>query len=275
MKPWIIKIAAGTLALAAVSLSSCKKDEVRTILTPSNSPTLTASATTVSLTQANAASTAATFTWTPVKSLSISDNTTVVPAITYYLQFDKKGRNFATPVSIPAGNASPTGASTTTVTVGDLNTALTTLGLTPGTATDVEVRLNASYASNSSNFSNVVPLSATTYTYCAQPAKSWSLIGDAISGWSTDVVMTYDCASKTYSYKGPIKAMAGTNAAGYKFRFNSDWTANLGGATPTGGALTQDGPNLSVAADGTYTIVLTPGSFDATGKSTGGTFTIK
>ncbi|AMR25675.1 hypothetical protein A0257_00295 [Hymenobacter psoromatis] len=275
MKPWIIRIAAGALALASISFSSCKKDEVRTILTPSNSPTLTASATTVTLTQANAANTAITFTWTPVKSLSISDNTATLPAITYYLQFAKKGSNFTTPVSIVAGSASTTGASTTTVTVSDLNTALINLGLTPGTATDVEVRLNASYASNSTSFSNVVPLAATTYVYCAQPAKSWSLIGDAISGWSTDVVMTYDCASKTYSYKGPIKALAGTSPAGYKFRFNSDWTANLGGAVPTGGALTQDGGNLSVAADGTYTILLTPGSFDATGKSTGGTFTIK
>lgn len=249
MKPWIIKIAAGTLAFAAVSLSSCKKDEVRTILTPSNSPTLTASATTVSLTQVNAASTAATFTWTPVKSLSISDNTTVVPAITYYLQFDKKGRNFATPVSLPAGNASPTGASTTTVTVSDLNTALTTLGLTPGTATDVEVRLNASYASNSSNFSNVVPLSATTYAYCAQPAKSWSIIGPAGPGWSDDYTMTYDCGTKTYTYVGSL------TADDFKFRFGKHWATNLGG-TGASTPLATGGANLSITPAGKYTVTL-------------------
>lgn len=69
--------------------------------------------------------------------------------------------------------------------------------------------------------------------------------------------------------------MAGTSAAGYKFRFSNDWAVNPGGATATGGALTQGGSNLALAADGTYTIVLTPGAIDATGKATGGTFTIK
>ncbi len=250
MKPWIIKITAGTLAFAAVSLSSCKKDEVRTILIPSNSPTLTASATTITLTQANAASTAVTFTWTPVKSLSISDNTTTLPAITYYLQFDKKGRNFATPVSIPAGSASTTGASTTTpVTVSDLNTALINLGLTPGTATDIEVRLNASYASNSSNFSNAVPLAANTYAYCAQPAKAWSIIGPAGPGWSDDYTMTYDCSAKTYTYVGSLTADE------FKFRFGKHWATNLGGTGPST-PLANGGANLLVAPAGKYTVTL-------------------
>ncbi|RZK42748.1 MAG: SusF/SusE family outer membrane protein [Hymenobacter sp.] len=273
------KLAIGTFALALLSLTSCKKDEVQTTLTASNSPTLTASATTAALTQATGTQTAVTFTWTPVKSLAFSDaSTTATPAITYYLQFDKKGHNFGAPVSIAAGSVSTTATSTTTaVTVSDLNTALTSLGLTVGTATDVEVRLNASYASNSSTYSNTLPLKATTYE-CKQPSldKAWSLIGTVGPGtdWSTDYVMTFDCSTNNYTYTGALKVGV------YKFRYGGNvgnWNANLGGTSSTGGALTQDGGNLSITTAGTYTVTLIPAALDpTTGKVTAGSsYTIK
>ncbi|MGI4863416.1 MAG: SusE domain-containing protein [Janthinobacterium lividum] len=281
MQTWTTKLAIGTFALAVLSLtSSCKKDEVRTVLTPSNSPTLVASTTTVALAQTASAQTAVTFTWTPVKSLSISDaSTTPAPTITYYLEFDKKGHNFGAPVSIAAGSASTTAATTTTtVTVGDLNTALTTLGLTPGTVTDVEVRLNASYAANSTTVSNTLPLSATSYKICPQPAASqaWSIIGAAAQGWSTDVIMTYDCDNNQYTYTGAFLADE------YKFRYGGNdattgnWKTNLGGTSFTGGTLTQDGGNLKILTAGTYTITLKPAALDAAGKVTAGsTYTIR
>jgi hypothetical protein len=65
MKTWITQTAAGVLAVAAISLTACKKDEVQATLTPTNSLTLTSSATNVVLTQANASAKAATFTFTP------------------------------------------------------------------------------------------------------------------------------------------------------------------------------------------------------------------
>jgi hypothetical protein len=266
--------ALGFCATLLMLVTACKKDEVRTTLMPSNSPTLTASTATGVLTQANAAQTAVTFTWTPVKSLSLSDNTTLLPAITYYLQFDKKGNNFNAPVSIAAGAISSTGATTTTaIKGGDLNNALTSLGLKAGTASDVEVRLNASYAANSATYSNVLPLNVTPYKACPQPAASnaWSIIGAAAQGWSTDVIMTYDCDNNAFTYTGSF------NADEYKFRYGADWKANLGGNSPTGGALTQDGSNLKITTAGTYTITLKPAAIDAaTGKvTTGSTFTIK
>ncbi len=262
--------ALGFCAALLLTLTACKKDEVRAVLTPGAAPTLTSSASSFVLAQANSGNRAVIYSWTPVQF-------GYQAVVDYNLQFDVKGGDFSKPYVVDAGSKLAD-----TLSVSDLNTAFQSKGLvnTTGapTPTQMDVRVVATVSSDASVprvASAATTFTATPYAFCQQPAKSWSLIGDAISGWSTDVVMTYDCVSKTYSYKGPIKAMAGTSPAGYKFRFNSDWTANLGGASPTGGALTQDGPNLSVAADGTYTIVLTPASFDAAGKSTGGTFTIK
>lgn len=252
MQSRFTKFALAALALASVSFSACKKDEVRATLTPSNNPTLASTTNAAVLTQANASQTAATYTWTPVKSLDWANaENTYKPAITYYLQLDKKGNNFGAPVSIIAG-AGPT----TTLTVGDLNTSLTTLGVTPGTATDVEVRLNASYASNSSTVSNVLPLKVTSYKVCVPPAGSstWSIIGPAGVNWDTDVPLTYNCDTKTFDLTRTL------NAGEFKFRANGKWDLNYGSngtSTATGGPLVPGSPNnISVAAAGTYTIKL-------------------
>ena len=250
MQTWTPKLAVGALALAILSLTSCKKDEVRATLTPSNNPTLATTTTSATLTQATAAQTAATFTWTPVTSLTFAnaDNKTA-PAITYYLQIDKKGRDFGAPASIVAGNGP-----STKVTVEDLNSALTTIGATPGTATDLEVRLNASYASNSSTYSNVVAMQATGYKVCLPPAGSsaWSIIGDAGDGWDKDISLSYNCDTKTFDITRAMKAGA------FKFRANADWAVNYGSNTPaaTGGPLNAGGSNIAVTDAGTYTIKL-------------------
>lgn len=248
----ITKLAAGVLALAALSFSACKKDEVKATLTPSNSPTLASTTSKVVLTQATATQTAAVYTWTPVTSLTWGNaQNTYTPAITYYIQVDKKGNNFASPASIPAGNGP-----STSLTVGDLNAGLSTLGLTPGTATDVEVRLNASYAPNSSTVSNALPLNVTSYKVCVPPAGSstWSIIGPAGVDWSTDVPLTYNCDTKTFDVTRTL------NAGEFKFRANGKWDLSYGSnstSTSAGGPLINAGSsNISVASTGTYTVKL-------------------
>jgi hypothetical protein len=248
MKNWLTQ-GLGFCALAMLSLSSCKKDEVKATLSPSNIPTLTTTTTSpVVLTQANANQTAATFTWTPVSSFDWTGvDHPYTPSTTYYLQIAKQGSNFAAPVSIAAGNGP-----TTAVTVGDLNTSLTTLGLTPGTATPLEVRLNASYAGNSSTYSAAVPLTVTPYKACVPPAGSstWSVIGDAAVDWNTDVPMTYNCDTKTFDVTRTFKAGA------FKFRANNAWVLDYGSNSSTGGALAAGGSNITVTTPGTYTIKL-------------------
>jgi hypothetical protein len=250
----ITKLVAGALALAALSFSACKKDEVKATLTPSNAPTLAgvSNPSAVVLTQATATQTAVTYKWTGVDSLNWANaGKTYKPAITYYIQVDKKGNNFASPASIPAGSST-----LTTLTVGDLNTGLTTLGLTPGTPTDVEVRLNASYAANSNTFSNVLPLNVTSYKVCVPPAGSstWSIIGPAGIDWNTDVPLTYNCDTKTFDVTRTL------SVGEFKFRANGKWDLSYGSnstSTATGGPLINAGAsNISVAAAGTYTVKL-------------------
>ena len=86
MKTWFTQTAAGVLALAAISLTACKKDEVQATLTPSNSVTLTASATSAVLQSVNGAQTAVTYTWTPITfNWGNTDANTYSPTVTYSL----------------------------------------------------------------------------------------------------------------------------------------------------------------------------------------------
>jgi hypothetical protein len=161
MKTWITQLASGVVALATLSLASCKKDEVQAVITPANSATLAASTPSAVLLSVNGAQNAITYTWTPIKlDWSSTSATSYSPTVTYTLQFDKKGNNFAAPVSVDGG-AGPTKA----LTVSALNGALINLGLTPDVAADVEVRLRASYANNITPlYSPTVALKATPYS---------------------------------------------------------------------------------------------------------------
>lgn len=253
MKPWITQLAAGAFALVALSLSSCKKDEIRTTL-DATAPTLTASTSKVVLLQANSAQPAVTFTWTPVKYTWANADHPYTPSTTYTFELDKKGNNFAKPATFTAGSTSPT-----VLAVVDLNDMLISMGLTPGTAYDMELRLRATYANNESAlYSSTVALNATPYLYVAPPtvctppagSASWSIIGPAGVDWSTDIPLTYNCTTRTFDVTRVL------NAGDFKFRANNDWTLNYGSSSNTGGALVSSGSNITVATAGTYTIKL-------------------
>jgi hypothetical protein len=161
MKAWITQLASGILALTAVTLTSCKKDEVRATVAPTNSATLAASTASLVLQSTDGAQNAITYTWTPIAfNWTATDATKYSPPVTYSLQFDKKGNNFATPVSVDAG-----GGPTKTLTVASLNSTMISLGFTPEAAANVEVRLKAAYANNISPlYSPTVALTATPYS---------------------------------------------------------------------------------------------------------------
>ena len=262
------------LGLLTIGLMACKKDETQVKAAFGAAPVLTASSSApLVLRQVNAGQPALTYSWTPY-TLTLSDGSAPVSQVTYTLQFAKAGTNFASPKEISAGSGA---ASTLAVKTGDLNTVLQDLQLPFTAPSQVDVRLKTSVAGNIAPlYSATSTLTATPYKSCAQPetAQAWSIIGPAGQGWGTDVVMTYNCDDKTFNYTGPLKADE------FKFRYGGStpeiaWKANLGGDSSTGGALTQGGPNLKVAAAGTYTVVLTPGTIGADGKVSGGTFTIK
>lgn len=77
---------------------------------------------------------------------------------------------------------------------------------------------------------------------------SWGLIGDATpGGWSDDTPMTYD--NETQIWNVQVQLTAGL----FKFRKNSDWDVNLGGAN---GELTDGGADITIEEAGDYTITL-------------------
>jgi hypothetical protein len=251
MKTWITQTVASVLTLAAIGLTACKKDEVQATLTPAAPPTLTASTNTVVLTQATAANNAVTYTWTPISSFNWANtNNSYNPNVTYSLQLDKQGNNFASAVSTDL-TSSPS-----TLTVGSLNTMLISLGLTPGTATPVEARIKAIYAANAPVYSSSVALTATPYKACVAPnSDTWSIIGPAGVDWDTDVALTYNCDTRTYD-------LTRTLAAGeFKFRKNRNWTVSYGSTTArsasgTAPLDTNNNNNISVPTAGTYTLSL-------------------
>jgi len=246
MKTRLTQTVAGLFAVIALALASCEKDEVKATIKPDSTPTLTASANTVVLKPGNSKATAITFNWTPISSFTWSKvDHPYNPTVTYSIQIDKQSNNFAAPVSIDAG-AGPT----TALTVDALNSSLTNLGITPGTATPLETRLQASYAANSPVFSPVLPLTATSYKACVPPNSDvWSIIGPAGIDWNTDVQLTYDCDLKAYTLTRAF------NAGEFKFRRNSDWTLNYGAAAGSS-TLVKDGSNIVITRAGTYTLTL-------------------
>ncbi len=87
----------------------------------------------------------------------------------------------------------------------------------------------------------------------------WGIVGDATNGgWDADTPMTFSGSKGTYTWKITTTLKVGE----LKFRANNDWGINLGG---TESALTADGPNIPIAAAGTYDIELNllPAGFTA------------
>lgn len=83
----------------------------------------------------------------------------------------------------------------------------------------------------------------------ATPIATAGIIGSfAASNWGSDVLMTFD--ESTLSYSAEVEFAAGNE---WKFRFNGNWGYNLG---LSDGVLIHDGANIKVETAGTYVITL-------------------
>ena len=154
MRTWLNRIL--LIGFTAVVLSSCEKDEVKAVLTSGSAPSLTSSATTLVLQQANANNEAVKFTYT------VDANFGFDAAVTYVLQISKGGTSFAsaTTTEVALSKTAPLEKSFKVV---DFNREL--LKIIPyGAATPIEVRVKASVgAAAPAIFSNVVTITATAY----------------------------------------------------------------------------------------------------------------
>lgn len=84
-------------------------------------------------------------------------------------------------------------------------------------------------------------LNLSTGRISATKVEAMGIIGD-FNGWAGDAFMTWDAANFCYVCNNP-----GINANGWKFRVNSDWGLNLGGATLDN--LYNNGDNLTAVGD--------------------------
>ena len=174
MRTWLNKIM--LIGVVAIGFSSCKKDEVRTVLNVGSAPILTATPTTLVLLQANANNDAVKFTYT---NASFGFDA----AVTYVLQISKGGTSFASASTTEVGlsNTSPLEKSFKVV---DFNRELLKI-INYGVATPVEVRVKASVAAAApATYSNVVTITATAYRDIIKYAYPNALnIAGNFQGW--------------------------------------------------------------------------------------------
>ncbi|GAB3307799.1 hypothetical protein GCM10027348_39160 [Hymenobacter tenuis] len=137
-------------------------------------PVLSASATSLQLSQATADTTAIAFEWVT------GNNGAPGPAITYTLQLATKGSSFAAPVRVPLGQ----GSNSRTYTGNAFNNLLVdSLQLPLGVAQELEVRLKTQEGQKTPMYSNVLVVSATPY----ESKISLWIVGDATPrGWDID-----------------------------------------------------------------------------------------
>ncbi|RYY29821.1 MAG: DUF5116 domain-containing protein [Sphingobacteriaceae bacterium] len=215
--------------------SSCKKDGTQTISSIGTAGTLSASTTAPALSLATAANAAVTL------SFPATTVTGYQTALTYSIQVDKKGNNFASAREIAAT------APATNVTVGTLNTALLNLGLATGTSTQIDVRVKSTIAANAAPvYSNIINLTVTPYTL-----TSYVYVPGAYQGWDPTKADVGTLSSPTSNniYDGKITFPAGSLE--FKITPAQSWNVSYGGSN---NVLSLTGGNLSVPSAGTYLV---------------------
>jgi hypothetical protein len=219
---------------------------VKVKVTPYNDPgVLTTQNTSVTTSLPNAAQPSNAFTWSkPFNGYSGS--------ITYTLQYDSAGKNFASLQEIPVG----ANMLTKTLTQGEINETALTEGVAGGTTGRVDYRIKAVTAQGAVSISNIVSVTIQTYI----PILRFYLPGGYQGGtgngndWdpssAPELIRDLRPGALNKLYYIYIYLPAG---AQFKFTQGRAWDVNYGG---TGGNLAAGGDNLTVATAGIYRISL-------------------
>jgi starch-binding outer membrane protein SusE/F len=230
------------MGVAAIVISSCKKDEVKTVLNVGATPTLQSNNTTLVLQQANANNDAVKFTYTPA-------TFGFDAAVTYVLQIAKGGTSFASASTTEVGlsNVSPMEKSFKVV---DFNRELLKI-VNYGTATPVEVRVKATVAAAApASYSNVVTITATAYRDIIKYNYPAALnIAGNYQGWDPGTAPQI-VKQNNGGYNG-FEGYIVFNAASPEFKMvkGDNWGAGDYGSAG-GSALGNGGPNLTLPSGG-------------------------
>lgn len=203
----------------------------------------TTSSNNVTGTLATASQNALTFSWTPsFKGYS--------GAVTYSVQFDSSGKNFAAPLEIAVG----TQIFSKPMTQGEINTTALNKGVAGGSTGKIEYRLKATTAQGAVAYSNSVAVTIQTYVPLLRfymPGSYQTSTGNGTDWNETNApefVRDLRSVALNRLYYMYIYLPANTE---FKVIQGRSWSINYGG---TGGNLSSTAGNISVATAGYYRI---------------------
>ncbi|MBV9960945.1 MAG: SusE domain-containing protein [Parafilimonas sp.] len=214
-----------------------------------DSSVLTSSSDNVICTLANADQHAIDFNWSP----SFNGYAGLV---TYTLQYDSTGDNFASPKEIPAGQ----NVYTKSLTQAELNETATNSRVVGGTTGKIEYRIKAVTALGAIVYSNVVYVTIQSYQSTLRfylPGSYQAATGNG-ADWdpptAPELIRDQRPGLLNNMYYIYIWLPSG---AQFKVTQGRSWDVNYGG---TNGNLVQNGDNFTVAHDGVYRISIDRGT---------------
>jgi hypothetical protein len=196
--------------LLTVFFVGCEKDKSNVIIKSSITPNSLSdlSATTFVLNRDNAADNFQTFKWTSV-------NYGFTASEKFTIQFDLKANNFSSPANL----LTVTHDTTASITVGDLNKAMLTAGLSPDVAATLQFRIKTMiHDSIPAIYSNIFEASVTPYATTFPPIF---MTGAATGGWGWGQYVYKELRSTAPN----IYQTIGYFLSGEAFRFfkQTDW----------------------------------------------------
>ena len=229
---------------------SCKKNFDTPKGTVTATPTLSISSNAVVLERADTSKPALSFSWTAAKVEGLTGN------IVYILEIDKKGNNFSNAAQIRLGGDTLE----LPLTVKQLNKLL---GFLPvNTPNELETRVVTAVSDGSVMpvFSNVLPLTVTTYP--PSPYSQLWLIGDATpGGWGLDNLtpMKEDATNPfLFTYSGTF------TAGEFKVATAKDYNAPFYRPTSNHPDLTATAVQLNAADPDNKWLITVPGTYNIT-----------
>ena len=219
---------------------------VKIKVTPYNDPSvLTTSNTSITVALNTATQLSNTFSW----SRSFNGYT---GNITYTLQYDSAGKNFAAPLDFPVG----ANILTKGLNQGEMNETALNKKVPGGNVGKIEYRIKAQTAQGAISYSNAVSVTIQTYLPLLRfymPGGYQSATGNG-SDWNPGNAPEFIRDTRSGALN-KLYYMYIFLPANVEFKITQDrsWDINYGGS---GGNLVQNGPNFSVSTAGVYRISL-------------------
>jgi len=175
-------------------------------------------------------------------------------AAEYNILFDMASGDFSSPEIVSAGSALEKVFNTE-----ELNKILLNLGAEPGTATQLQMKIDIIMSKQYSKASDISSLTATAYSGVLDLTTPWGVVGSATpNGWGDGPDTPFYKTAEAGVYVAYINMIAGE----WKIRKDNAWDVNYG--SDDGLNLVQNGGNIAVTDAGSYKIIFDENNFTYT-----------